>query len=67
LKVLKRVLAGYAMDSYIGHSVSPMVGLGLEVEQICEKAQGPNCVPDVVDNFLLYFTLLVGALGRRIR
>ena len=51
------------MDSQIGDGVSPVVGLGLEVEEICERAQGPEVVPDVVDGAFFCFPLFVGAFG----
>ena len=51
------------MDSHIGDGVSPVVGLGLKVEQIRERAQGPEVVPDVVDHAFFHFALFVRASG----
>lgn len=51
------------MDSHIGDGVSPVVGLGLKVEQIRERAQGPEVVPDVVDDPFFHFALFVRASG----
>jgi len=39
-----------------------VVGLGLEVEEICERAQGPEVVPDIVDDPFFHFALFMGAL-----
>jgi len=51
------------VDSHIGYGVSPVVGLGLEVEEIFEGAQGPEVVADIVDHALFHFALFVGAMG----
>jgi hypothetical protein len=51
------------MDSHIGDHVSPLIGLGLEVEEIAEGTQGPEVVPDIVDDPFFHFALFVGALG----
>ena len=51
------------MDSHIGDGVSPVVGLGLKVEQSGERAQGPEVVPDVVDHAFFHFALFVRASG----
>lgn len=61
LKAFDGSLSCCAMDSHIGDGVSPVVGLGLEVIQIGERSQGPEVVPDVMDNPFFHFPLFVGA------
>lgn len=50
------------MDSHIGDGISPVLSLGLKVEQIGERAQGPEVVPDIVDHPFFHFTLFMRAL-----
>jgi hypothetical protein len=61
LETLDGSLPCCAMDSHIGDGVSPVVGLGLEVEEVFERAQGPEVVPDVVDDPFFDFALFMGA------
>ena len=63
LEALDGSLAGGAVDSHIGDGISPVVGLSLKVEEIGERAQGPEVVPDIVDHPFFHFTLFMGALG----
>jgi len=61
LEAFDRSLPCCAMDSHIGDGVSPMLGLGLEVEEVFERAQGPEVMPDVVNDPFFHFALFVWA------
>jgi hypothetical protein len=39
-----------------------LVGLGLEVREVLERAQGPEVVSDIVDHALFHFALFLGAI-----
>jgi len=51
------------MGSHIGYLIAPLVGLGLKVREVLERAQGPEVVSDIVDHALFHFALFVGAIG----
>jgi len=50
------------MGSHIGYLIAPLVGLGLKVREVLERAQGPEVVSDIVDHTLFHFALFVGAI-----
>src|SRR5215471_10129834 len=48
------------MDAPISHLVAPLVGLGLEIDELPEGAQRPAVVSDIVNGAFLHLPLFLG-------
>jgi hypothetical protein len=63
LETLDWSLAGGAVDSHIGYTIPPVVGLGLKVPKILERSQRPEVVLNVMDSAFFHFSFFMGAAG----